>query len=116
MNNKFRLGTLLLALAAGSCWAPQLAIGSPAPKVADGPTVDFVKADKNGDGIITRQEALQVPDLTSAFEMLDTDRDEMISASEFALWNRAGKVEAPRPGDAATAPSGSAGGQHMPKP
>jgi hypothetical protein len=111
-----RLGTVVLMLAFCSAWAQHLSAGHPAPKVPDGPTLDFVKADKNGDGTISKEEALTVPDLTSAFEMLDSDADALLSPAEFARWDRAGKVEAPRPRDPATAPSGSAGSQHMPKP
>jgi hypothetical protein len=115
MSINIRQGALVLGLAAGALWPPQLLAGSPAPKVPDGPTVDYVKADKNGDGNISKPEALLVPDLTSAFEMLDSDRDELISPVEFSRWSRAGKVEAPRPADPPTAPGGSAGSQHMPK-
>jgi hypothetical protein len=57
---------------------------------------------------------LLVPDLTSAFEMLDVDEDELISRTEFSHWNRAGKVDAPAT-DPAFLPGGSAGSQHMPK-
>jgi hypothetical protein len=115
MNTNTRLGTLVLVCAVATLWAPQLSAGSAASKVPDGPTVDFAKADKNGDGNVTKEEALLVPDLTSAFEMLDSDRDQMISAIEFSRWSRAGKVETPALRDPATAPSGSAGSQHMPK-
>jgi hypothetical protein len=115
MSANVRLSTLVLGLAAAAVWQQQLLAGSPAPKVPDGPTVDYVKADRNGDGNISKPEALLVPDLTSAFEMLDSDRDELISPVEFSRWSRAGKVEAPRPADPPTAPGGSAGSQHMPK-
>jgi hypothetical protein len=112
MRTQLRLATLAIVLASSGTCMPLLA-GNPAPKVPDGPTVDFGKADKNGDGSISKDEALHVPDLTSAFEMLDTDMDELVSPDEFALWNRARKVEPPR--DPTTLPSGSAGAQHMPK-
>jgi hypothetical protein len=114
MDNPIRLSALAMGLTMGAVAAPLLA-GNPAPKVPDGPTIYFTTADRNGDGSISRQEALLVPDLTSAFEMLDADRDDMISPTEFSRWNRAAKTEPPTPRDPATAPSGSAGSQHMPK-
>ena len=116
MNIHTRLGTMVLGLVLAAVWAPRLPAGNPTPKVPDGPTVDFAKADKNGDGNISKEEALTVPDLTSAFEMLDSDTDALLSPAEFSRWDRAGKVEAPRPRDPATVPSGSAGSQHMPRP
>jgi hypothetical protein len=46
------------------------------------------------------------------FEMLDLNHDGYLSPKEFQAWTRALKDPAVR--DPATAPSGSAGAQHMP--
>jgi hypothetical protein len=113
MNTRHGLYMIVSGLACSALWTAQSLAGNPAPKVADGPTVDFVKADRNSDGMISKDEALLVPDLTSAFEMLDSDEDEVISRTEFSHWSRAGKVDAPAT-DPATLPGGSAGSQHMP--
>ena len=113
MNSTNSLRHIAFWLACSVAWsAPGLA-GNPAPKVPGGPTVDFVKADKNNDGRIAKDESLLVPDLGSAFEMLDVNEDGALSRAEFSLWDRAGKVDEPRP-DPATGPAGSAGSQHMP--
>lgn len=93
MNTSNRMRMIALVAACGSVWSSHSPAGNPAPKVPDGPTVDFAKADKNGDGRISKEESLLVPDLSSAFEMLDADQDELISRSEFSHWSRAGEVE-----------------------
>jgi hypothetical protein len=117
METNIRKGLLAAMIAIGVVCAHPSHAGNPAPKVPDGPKIDFVKADKNGDGSITMEEAQQVPDLSSAFEMLDSDRNELISRVEFSRWSRAGNSDPPPPvRDPATMPSGSAGSQHMPKP
>jgi hypothetical protein len=103
-----------LGLTCNALWGSQLLAGNPGPKVPDGPAIEFTKADKNTDGKISREESLLVPDLGSAFEMLDSDEDGVISRTEFSHWSRAAKVEAPLP-DPATLPGGSAGSQHMPE-
>jgi hypothetical protein len=113
MNKRDSLRKIAFWLACSVALTSHSLAGNPAPKVPVGPTVDFVKADKNNDGRISKSESALVPDLSSAFEMLDVDEDEAISRAEFSQWDRAGKVDEPRP-DPATQPTGSAGSQHMP--
>ena len=84
------------------------------PVDADTPKVDFSEVDVNRDGSINKQEALQTADLQASFDLLDANRDEALSPSEFARWSRAGKVAPKIPEDPSTAPGGSAGAQHMP--
>lgn len=84
------------------------------PLPADTPRVDFAQVDGNVDGSISRQEALAADDLQASFELLDTDRNQTISPTEFARWSRAGKSTPDVPKDPATAPGGSAGAQHVP--
>ncbi len=105
--------TALLLLVVAGATSAQAPAGTAVSPVADGPKIDFSVVDKNSDGRLSKDEAKLVPDLPSAFEMLDSDRDEFISPTEFSRWSRAGKVEPPR-SDPATAPGGSAGSQHMP--
>jgi Ca2+-binding EF-hand superfamily protein len=81
------------------------------PEVAK---VDFAALDKDANGKLTKQEVQPVADLEGVFDSLDTDHNGSISSVEFSRWSRAGKAT-PTPRDPTTAPSGSAGAQHMPK-
>ena len=44
----------------------------------------FAKADINGDGKLTREEAEKVPEIAAKFEVLDKDKDGSLSLAEFA--------------------------------
>ena len=44
----------------------------------------FTKADKNGDGKLSREEAASLPAIASNFDKFDTDKDGSISPAEFA--------------------------------
>ena len=73
----------------------------------------FSTLDSNKDGKLSLQEARADPGLYAAFEMLDLNHDGFLSPAEFQAWPRALKTDtAVR--DPGTAPSGSAGAQHMP--
>ncbi len=74
--------------------------------------IAFSTLDTNKDGKLSLREAHADPDLEMAFEMLDLNHDGYLSPKEFQAWPRAMKDPAVR--DPATAPSGSAGAQHMP--
>jgi hypothetical protein len=76
--------------------------------------IAFSTLDTNKDGKLSLGEARADPDLYMSFEMLDLNHDGFLTPLEFQAWPRALK---PKPGtapDPATAPSGSAGAQHMP--
>lgn len=90
---------------------------APAPKTApaDAPKIDFSTLDKDANGKLSKEEALPVIELDASFDRLDSDRDGALSPTEFSHWSRAGKA-VPLPHDPTTAPSGSAGAQHMPSP
>lgn len=77
--------------------------------------IDFATLDKDASGGVSKKEAEPVPDLEGEFDQLDSDHNGSLSSAEFAHWNRAGKAT-PVPRDPTTAPSGSAGAQHMPPP
>lgn len=104
----------LIVLAAGLVKAQ-----TPAPSArtgpADAPKIDFSTLDKDANGKLSKEEALTVVELDASFDRLDSDHDGSLSPVEFAHWDRAGKA-APLPHDPTTAPSGSAGAQHMPSP
>jgi Ca2+-binding EF-hand superfamily protein len=74
--------------------------------------IAFSTLDTNKDGKLSLSEARADPDLEMVFEMLDLNHDGYLSPKEFQAWPRALKESAVR--DPTTAPSGSAGAQHMP--
>lgn len=112
MKNSIRTALLLTAWAGG---AGLLQAQTPAALPNDGPKIDFSTVDKDANGKLSKEEALPIAELEGAFDKLDTDHDGSVSPVEFARWNRAGKAT-PLPHDPTTAPSGSAGAQHMPSP
>jgi Ca2+-binding EF-hand superfamily protein len=76
--------------------------------------VAFSTLDANKDGRISLSEAHADPELYADFDMLDVNHDGYLSPEEFKAWPRAMKTKASSAPDPATAPSGSAGAQHMP--
>ncbi len=105
---------LVLLMAATAASAQQQPVVPQEPAPADAPKVDFATVDENRDGSITRQEALPTADLHASFDLLDVDRNQSLSPTEFARWNRAGSPQPKVPRDPSTAPGGSAGSQHLP--
>ena len=43
----------------------------------------FTKADKNADGMLSREEAASLPAVAADFDRIDTDKDGSISTAEF---------------------------------
>ncbi|HEY1900298.1 MAG TPA: EF-hand domain-containing protein [Steroidobacteraceae bacterium] len=76
--------------------------------------IAFSTLDTNKDGKISLVEARADPGLYMVFDMLDTNHDGYLSRQEFQAWPRAMKPK--HASDPTTAPSGSAGAQHMPTP
>src|SRR5690606_13251680 len=89
MNNPPRILSLLLSLGLAGLVYGQAQTVPQEPAPADAPKLDFADVDKNGDGNLTRDEALPVADLHASFDLLDVDRNQMLSPTEFAQWNRA---------------------------
>lgn len=50
----------------------------------------FTKADVNGDGKVTKDEASTLPDVAAKFDALDKDKDGVLSLAEFATAYQAG--------------------------
>jgi hypothetical protein len=112
MNTKARWVALVAALflvGVGNAGEPAKA---QKPVDAELSGIDFVTLDKDANGSISKTEMLA--SLDAIFAQLDGDRDEALTPAEYARWSQAGKTSAARPLDPATAPSGSAGSQHMP--
>lgn len=114
LKNRAYPAVLLLAAFAANSQVPAPA-GNAVPKTPPTPAIDFVTVDKNADGRLSKEESAQVADLGSVFATLDVDGDTYVTPAEFAKWDRAGNADTVRRPDPATAPSGSAGAQHMPK-
>ena len=77
-------------------------------------SIAFSTLDTNKDGKLSRDEARADPGLYAAFDMLDANHDGFLSPQEFQAWPRALKTKDGSVPDPSTAPSGSAGAQHMP--
>ena len=45
----------------------------------------FARADTNGDGKLSREEAQRFPEIAARFDELDTDRDGFLSLIEFSV-------------------------------
>jgi hypothetical protein len=101
------------ALALFICGAGVAQAPLPRPP-ADISKLDFSSLDKDASAYLTKDETLALADLEGVFDTLDSDRDGRISPSEFSRWARAGK-STPLPADPSTAPTGSAGAQHVPR-
>jgi hypothetical protein len=78
MRTSFTL--LLLFLSAGA-----LAQSAGEPSSLPGPRPDFVALDRNRDGYISKVEALANPEVQKRFAVFDTDKDGLLSESEYAL-------------------------------
>ncbi len=104
----------LLALAIAGTVQAQAPTPSRKPPPTDTTKIDFIVVDKDANGSLSREEAKAVADLDSSFAQLDSDHDEVVTPAEFTKWKRAGKIVGAKPIDPTTAPSGSAGAQHMP--
>jgi hypothetical protein len=114
MNINARTVSMLVALAVAGASHAQAPTKAQQPVDQDAPKINFVAVDKNADGSLSKTEVLSIATLDAAFAQLDADRDEALSPAEFSRWSQAGKSTVAKPKDPATAPSGSAGAQHMP--
>jgi hypothetical protein len=116
MNTCTRAAAMLFAISLAATAPAQTPGAKPKPAATIAPRIDFVTVDKDANGSLSKEETKGIADLEAAFAQLDADHDEAVSPAEYSRWARAGKITgAPRP-DPATAPSGSAGAQHMPDP
>ena len=76
--------------------------------------IDFSSLDANSDGVVSLSEVQFVDDLRATFAQLDGNSDQELTPTEFAKWDRAGKIGESMPLAPSTGPSGSSGAQHVP--
>jgi hypothetical protein len=70
--------------AAGAAFAQSTAAPATAAPAADPEvTAAFLKADKNGDGKLSKEEAAMLPSLSANYDKADADKDGSISQPEF---------------------------------
>ena len=83
MKRVFTLAALALATASLTAFAGE-----------GGPRGDhFKKADTNGDGMISRQEAAALPRLLKNFDAIDTNHDGQITGEELRAFHQAQRAE-----------------------
>lgn len=85
---RITLATACTGFAAASM--AQTAAPAPDAKARMAVEAAFTKADANGDGRISKEEASKLPDIVSRFEMLDKDKDGSLTLTEFAAGYKAG--------------------------
>ena len=85
---RITLATACAGFAAASM--AQTAVPAPDAKARMALEAAFTKADANGDGRISKEEASKLPDIASRFEMLDKDKDGSLTLAEFAAGYKAG--------------------------
>lgn len=86
---RFTLATACTGFAAASL-AQTAAPAAPDAKGRMAVEAAFTKADANGDGRITKDEAAKVPEIAGKFEVLDKDKDGALTLAEFAAGYRMG--------------------------
>ena len=77
-------------VAVAAAWASALMLALPAAaelSAVDREAIEaaFARADRNGDGRLSREEAQRFPEIAARFDELDRDRDNFLSFAEFAL-------------------------------
>ena len=60
-----------------------------APSARLNPFDAWTRADANGDGVLTREEARRVPRLERHFDAIDSNGDAVISSAEVRAWRQA---------------------------
>ncbi|WP_295640610.1 hypothetical protein [uncultured Methylibium sp.] len=80
------LGVTVAAFSVAGAAVAQAQTTMPAAKPADATAqAAFKRADANSDGKLSPSEAVALPAIAARFEALDTDKDGMLSSTEFAL-------------------------------
>ena len=80
---RFTLATACTGFAAAAL-AQTAAAPAPDAKARMAVEAAFTKADVNGDGRISKDEAAKMPEIAGKFDALDTDKDGTLTLAEFA--------------------------------
>jgi Ca2+-binding EF-hand superfamily protein len=80
---RFTLATACTGFAAASM-AQTAAPAAPDAKGRMAVEAAFTKADANGDGKVTKDEAAKMPEIAGKFDSLDKDKDGALTLAEFA--------------------------------
>lgn len=86
---RFSLATACTGFAAATL-AQTAAAPAPDAKARMAAEAAFTKADANGDGKVTKDEAAKMPEMAAKFDMLDRDKDGALSLAEFAAGYKVG--------------------------
>lgn len=79
---RFTVATVCTGFAAAAL--AQTAAPAPDAKARMAVEAAFTKADANGDGRVSKDEASKLPEIAARFDMLDKDKDGALTLAEFA--------------------------------
>lgn len=80
---RFTLATACTGYAAATL-AQTAAAPAPDAKARMAVEAAFAKADANGDGKVSKDEAAKMPEMSAKFDALDRDKDGVLTLAEFA--------------------------------
>lgn len=86
---RFTLATACTGFAAATL-AQTAAAPAPDAKARMAVEAAFTKADANGDGKVTKDEATKMPEISAKFDALDRDKDGALTLAEFAAGYKMG--------------------------
>ncbi len=86
---RFTLATACTGFAAATL-AQTAAAPAPDAKARMAVEAAFSKADANGDGKLSKDEAAKMPEISAKFEALDRDKDGALTLAEFAAGYKMG--------------------------
>lgn len=86
---RFTLATACTGFAAATL-AQTATAPAPDAKARMAVEAAFTKADANGDGKVTKDEAAKLPEISAKFEALDKDKDGALTLAEFAAGYKLG--------------------------
>ncbi len=86
---RFTLATACTGFAAATL-AQTAAAPAPDAKARMAVEAAFAKADTNGDGKVSKDEAAKMPELSAKFATLDKDKDGALTLAEFAAGYKMG--------------------------
>jgi Ca2+-binding EF-hand superfamily protein len=74
----------IVALSSAACGVSAQTAAEPAAPTKDKVAAAFARADANGDGKLSKEEAARMPAVSAKFAQFDKDKDGSLSPAEFA--------------------------------